>query len=497
MMGRGTCLVFTRFALATFISAVGLSGSMPAAPAPVASASHLRPSAHPLPNAVRTETTVTLGDPGQWSLWKQKLQSGDFCDDARLNPHDLGATPGTPVGHWNFAEQIGGFYHDCQNSEVWQSRVEFDLEPLKDYPGIEIQSAELQFAEQRVDDTDAAHPSCVGYVRIASSDQPGEDGLFQRLNASLPETGTRRWDVLYPLERWRSGAGPDFGLVFSGLDEEFDFNNAACVSMLSDFKIIVNFTWDKPRGPDLNVTDLRIADSSGGGQCTSGQINATATVQNKGDVASPGFNLVLQVNGDDSEIMPMAALAPGAEKTVTFGAASLLLGPNKVLVVADPADGVAELDEDNNLESMLVACAQAGPRVDLPVTQTQQGTRIADKIQTIPDKSVELTLDSVKFIAGQGKDTCSASIPHTMMAVLKNGGTETLASVSLQLLVDGQARATTTASGIGPQAPVNAYFDNVTLSKGTHTLVVVVDPDNKVIEGNEQDNKATIQVSCK
>jgi hypothetical protein len=488
-MNRGARLFAANIAIAALAS---LASIVPHIPEPlVVMASGLRqPQVRPLPSGGRTESTEQLRSSQEWGLEVHKMDFGNCL----LPSPDFPTSPGVLIGHWNSAQQevLG----DCKNDFAWQARVVFNLDPLKNRPGIQLHSADLQFAEARQDDTGGPQPSCVGNVRIASSDQPGENDFYQEFDDELPHTGTGRWDVLRAVDVWRSDAEPNFGLVFHGLDEEFDFNNAACASLISDFKILVAFSWDKPDGPDLNVTDLKIADKSGGAECSSGQVNVTATVRNDGDVASQPFNLVLRVNGDDSETMPMAALAPGASKTASFGTASLLLGPNKILVVADPGQDVKELDENNNLDSMLLACAQAGPRSDVPLERQVGGEKLGDLLKPVVAKSIDLQVGSVQ-LAGENKDNCSAAKSHTVMAELRNAGGATVDSVALRLLVDDATRASTNATGVGPQAPVNVYFDNVTLSKGKHALTVVADPGNAVSEGNEDNNKSRIDVTCK
>ncbi len=81
--------------------------------------------------------------------------------------------------------------------------------------------------------------------------------------------------------------------------------------------------------------------------------------------------------------------------------------------------------------------------------------------------------------------------------VQNTGDVEVKEAITLQLTVDGAPAGTTSIPRLGANAEIAAYFDDVKLTKGTHTIQVAIDPDQKVAEVYETNNiTPPQQVTC-
>ena len=242
-----------RFALACVVA--GLASLVPAVAGPV-----------PRASASASEHTATLSPSHIRAV-------GDWGAD---DPNPVACLLGSDkaaVGYYHYVFEADVFEADYWDNCVYELAVRFDLDEIHQHPGAVITRAELQYDEQPtmyVSDADGhsadpatvggaqsqGYESCVWQVWVPSQnwtawpdDHRGlvpadEDPLLTRL-------GTTRWDVTNEANFWyfHSASDPDknFGLVLRGYDEQIKFeNNAACVSDVSNFKLVVTYVADDP-----------------------------------------------------------------------------------------------------------------------------------------------------------------------------------------------------------------------------------------------------------
>jgi hypothetical protein len=84
---------------------------------------------------------------------------------------------------------------------------------------------------------------------------------------------------------------------------------------------------------------------------------------------------------------------------------------------------------------------------------------------------------------------------YTAMATVANTGKAPASSVASRLLVDGVDVATSSPVDIAAGRSTLVQFPGVRLGKGTHVVTVVADPDGRVKESDEADNRRQTQVT--
>jgi hypothetical protein len=486
-----------RFILAVCIASLMSVGAAPTGTVPRAVAS-------------ANEQTTTLGpshtrDALDWGA------GGGFADD---DPLIWCGAPGGRVGygHTTVAHVFGA---DTYLSCVYDLAVRFDLSEIHQHAGAIITHAELLYDEQqqREDLRDAdgnpadpatiggaqsgGYESCIWQLRVPTENWTEWPDFHRGLipadeDPRIARLGTTRWDVTNQASHWYFGwqQDPDenFGLVLRGYDEQLAFsNNAACLSTLGDLKLVVSYTSNDPAPPpppppppkpDLQVARIDVTDKSGAAGCVSGTVAVAATVHNGGNLDSGAIDVLLNVDGQPQATDAGVTVGAGADARVTFAAFDLAAGTHTIQVVADPDGALAESDEKNNAAHVDVTCASgAAPRpaarpADLQVATTE-----------VKDKT--------------GAPGCVAGSDNRVEVHIKNAGDADVNAVfSVQLKVDGKASGGTTVGGVAAGTTKTAVVSGVSLGKGHHTVLVTVDPDHAVTEANEQNNTATIQVTC-
>jgi subtilase family serine protease/fibronectin type 3 domain-containing protein/flagellar hook assembly protein FlgD/Tol biopolymer transport system component len=209
------------------------------------------------------------------------------------------------------------------------------------------------------------------------------------------------------------------------------------------------------------------------------RIILTVTVRNNGLAAAPEGILRLfdgapeaggQVIGADLLIPP---LAPGAVTTLpvfweTFGAA----GAHTLVAVADPEQGLTEVNEQDNRATQMIDVAPAPDGVDLAVIS----------LHAMPDRP--------------------ASLPTTLglSATVRNAGMRDAEQVRVQLwsgtVEDGQPVAEATHR-IGSRQSIVVNFTYALTQPGTTVLTVVADVANAIAEPNEANNRASVTVETR
>ena len=115
-------------------------------------------------------------------------------------------------------------------------------------------------------------------------------------------------------------------------------------------------------------------------------------------------------------------------------------------------------------------------------------------------KAADLQVSKVEILDAKNAAGCVAGKANTVHAVIKNAGdVEVGAVITIQLSIDGKPAKTVTMGGVGapPNDEKDAYFSNVDLAKGAHTIRVTVNPDGKVPEADATNNTSAPQtVTC-
>jgi CARDB len=102
------------------------------------------------------------------------------------------------------------------------------------------------------------------------------------------------------------------------------------------------------------------------------------------------------------------------------------------------------------------------------------------------------TVEQAGGVAG-----CLAGTANNVRVVISNAGDGGAAAFTMQLIVDQQPGATQSVGGVPGKQDTTYYFGNVSLTKGTHTLLVRLDIENKVAETDEDNNTSQpITVAC-
>lgn len=178
----------------------------------------------------------------------------------RLGPGDDGAL----VGNDNhYAEST--FLWTCWEKADWayRARPVFDLDELGDKVA-GITKAVLTWHERNWlwRNADGINPDDEDPIRCAQDVLKGCGGdphyCSTRLGVATTAPGTtkgltprtstggihgpKRYIVTDAVKRWLNGNRPNYGFVLGGADETYQRDNAACISVLSDFQLEVTYT---------------------------------------------------------------------------------------------------------------------------------------------------------------------------------------------------------------------------------------------------------------
>jgi subtilase family serine protease len=157
----------------------------------------------------------------------------------------------------------------------------------------------------------------------------------------------------------------------------------------------------------------------------------------------------------------IASLAAGAGTTVSSDVWTAAAGTHTVEAVVDPDNAIVEIDETNNSVSNTVAAQR---RADL--------TPGAVSLSSVRAKGGDLVTFTVQ---------------------VANVGEAAASSVGVRFVVDGaQVGTERTIAQLagGASAAVSSDAWSASHRDGQHTVQVVVDPANKVVESNEANNTA-------
>jgi hypothetical protein len=355
--------------------------------------------------------TVTLSSAGLW--WASREQKTEGWDTDNCDSHERTVDPGTAlVGFSQYYDAPGGILGlgsvVCGVDWVYQGKVKFDLDPLRQYEGPVVTRAELSYDQlvlwppPSIDTID----SCVYTVSRATGDGT-ENYLFPNENIDRLPLGfgaSDRWDVTEEAERWLIYPDDNFGLVLRGRDESFpDEGHDGCVSVVANFRLDVTFVSASPiptptpnlaqrtgqagragvvpglnvqspappppPGPlpppapapapaDLRVSKLQVA-SKAAPTCVAGPNQVTLAIQNTGGTDPGVFAVNLEVDGKVVQHTTVGGVGPGSEKTSVFSDVKLDRGTHTLRVLVDPDHAVSPANDENRTRSTQVTCARA------------------------------------------------------------------------------------------------------------------------------------------
>ena len=214
--------------------------------------------------------------------------------------------------------------------------------------------------------------------------------------------------------------------------------------------------------PDLVVTGLTWSPAT---PDETNAITASATVRNAGSAASGATSLDVRVGGAVAGSGLVAALAAGASTTVAVNLGRLAQGSYALSAVVDPANTIAEQNNDNNTlaaSSPLVVAQAPGP--DLQV--------------------LSVTSNPASPAAG-------ASVSFTV--AVNNRGTTTAAATVTRVVVNSTTLNANTAA-VAAGATVNVSLGTWTATSGGATITATADATSVVAETNENNNSRTASI---
>ncbi|BCL18033.1 CARDB domain-containing protein [Micromonospora sagamiensis] len=241
------------------------------------------------------------------------------------------------------------------------------------------------------------------------------------------------------------------------LQLKFFGNTGAPGGQVADLQ--VRGTWAP--NPDLVVTTATWTPTA---PSEATPITLSATVRNAGTAAAGATTVDFKLGGTVVGSAPVGALAAGASTTVTATIGTQPMGSHRVSAVVDPANTVAEQNDDNNTFTA---------STDLVVTQAPG-----------PDLQV------VGVTSNPSNPAVGAAVTFAV-AVRNRGITGTTATSVTRLVVGGTTLNGTTAT-VAAGATVNvAMSGSWTATAGGATITATADATNVIAETSESNNSFT------
>ncbi len=127
------------------------------------------------------------------------------------------------------------------------------------------------------------------------------------------------------------------------------------------------------------------------------------------------------------------------------------------------------------------ACAQPGGAQNFDAYATIARQQSGNTLYAAYDALPNLTPTTVSVTRSGGLYATSTTVANTGKAMARG--------VTTRLLVDGVNVATAAPVDVAARGSAAVAFPGVRLGKGTHTVVVVADPDGRIHESDESDNR--------
>lgn len=200
---------------------------------------------------------------------------------------------------------------------------------------------------------------------------------------------------------------------------------------------------------------------------TGDDVQITGSIKNHGGQSSVTSNTHIIYNGGLVASMTTPAIPPGSTEDVTYTLQNIPVGQHTITINADAQDQVPEQDETNNNDTISITVGQE------------------------PDYKPTLIVPP---------QTITPGIAVPVNFTIFNIGPAPSPQTTFDIYVDTTKISTRTLppliSGIRALPAVHHHTEMLTFT-GTHTVRIVVDPQNTIAETNEANNEltATIQTS--
>jgi hypothetical protein len=247
--------------------------------------------------------------------------------------------------------------------------------------------------------------------------------------------------------------------------------------------------------PDLRLTGLKVIDTPGVGELVCADVwNAGKVDAGPFSVLFTGYTPETPFGLGDAEA---GRLGSGATGQLCVNA--MLPGSwNRITAQADAADKLPESNETNNSYEIGSTARQA---TTVGGSQTAGVEQPADVTSASPASTKpDLVVDSIRVKGGDpsGNNDCDPG-NNQVEVIVKNKGKAAAGGFLIRLVIDNGSEPNREASigGLAAGAEQTAGIGTVNLKKGQHSLTASVDAKNQVAESDEDDNKKSVNVTCK
>lgn len=221
------------------------------------------------------------------------------------------------------------------------------------------------------------------------------------------------------------------------------------VSFLPDLKILEDDISVRPESPSL---DLATA--------------VNATINNVGHEDSGNFKAELWANSNKVDTVDVTSIPVGGFGNVTFDWTPDELGFITIEVRLDPGTAVEEYLEDNNVAS-----------VEVEVTEARPDLMIRASYVVAPD---EVSVETTATIGFKVRNDGNREAEDVVVRVI-DGATPIGDDISFDTIASGEF-----GEGSVSWTPE---------SKGFHTIIILVDPDDDISELSESNNDASVLIN--
>ncbi len=191
------------------------------------------------------------------------------------------------------------------------------------------------------------------------------------------------------------------------------------------------------------------------------KVTLTAYVKNTGSRRADAFQVYFYVDDKIVNQQEIPQLDAGTRVIKTFEW-DVAAGPHVLAVFADGADAITEGEENNNTETV-----------------------------TFSIPAPDLIIESITWPSGEP----SASDNVVFTVTIKNQGDAKAGYASVNYYLDGEYLASGQVNSIEPDENTEEIFSTWISQVGPHTIKVIIDEVNQVLESNEANNEKTVTFS--
>ena len=191
------------------------------------------------------------------------------------------------------------------------------------------------------------------------------------------------------------------------------------------------------------------------------KVTVTAYVKNTGSRRAEAFQVYFYVDDKVVNQQEIPQLDAGTRVIKTFEW-DVAAGPHVLTVFADGAEAITEGEENNNTETV-----------------------------TFSIPAPDLIIESITWPSGEP----SASDNVVFTVTIKNQGDAKAGYASVNYYLDGEYLASGQVNSIEPDENTEETFSTWISQVGPHTIKVIIDEVNQVLESNEVNNEKTVNFS--